>query len=163
MIEQKVEKAVDLEEVFEITKNLVNLPCWDSYIGYPSQLTLHFGEKEPYNHPRLKGKFRGSYRLLNQGNYFELFANEAIVNLSDKEDEEIENELRIIVNTTVIDVDISFPELNLTIHFSNGTSLKLYADDDEYNLAYWELYTPGDMVLKFGPHRTWSYSKVEGI
>lgn len=45
-------------------------------------------------------------------------------------------------------MEISDPDLMLEIGFSNGYTLKLVsAPDDDFELSYWELFTPSGMVL----------------
>lgn len=150
----------DLKEVKRITDKIIGELCWNVYLGYAEELKLDCGEKV-LSGPKLKREFEGVWFLGNSSNYWELYYKGEEIPVGHKEENEISEELRYVNNTTIIGFDISYPELVLTISFSNDYQLKLFPEDDEYNLPYWELFTPDNMVIEFGPNRKWSYERSD--
>jgi hypothetical protein len=51
----------------------------------------------------------------------------------------------------------------LRVSFDNGCQLLVLptSEDDAWDLPYWELFTPGHMLLEFGPGGVWSYTRSD--
>lgn len=159
-MQKVIETQEDLSEVLTVLKKMINLPCWDARLGYAERLELQIGGKIP-SHPKLKRRFNGEWELINNANYWEIYSHGEIIRTAEKAPEAVCEDLKGLLDAAISDVEISFPELVFTIKFSNNMAVKLYPEDDKHNLAYWELFTPGNMVLEFGPNRKWSYDRAD--
>lgn len=105
----------------------------------------------------MAGKMKGAWILGAQATSWRLSENtETIVTSSDKT-EEIKENISLIEKTTITQFDIGFPDLGITMSFNEKYKLILMPDVNDYDLPYWELFTPEQMVLKVGAGAIWSY------
>lgn len=154
---QQVKEATDLSQLKKITNKIVGEICWRASLSYGSELVLDIGAKIPYSQKSMAGQLQGAWILGAQATSWRLSENfETVVNSSD-EIEKIKEKICLIENTTVTQFDIAFPDLVLTIAFNEKYKLILTPDLNDYDLPYWELFTPEQMVLKVGAGATWSY------
>ncbi len=141
---------------------MIDEPCWEVGFSYGETLYLDIGGKVEIRSKLSKfKKYKGLWILENNSNYWELYRQGEEIPVGEMELDEATEKLQCIVDTTITGFDLSYPELVLTLSFSNGCELKLFPEDDEYDLPYWELLTPYTMILEFGPHRTWSYKRSD--
>ncbi|MDY7015693.1 MAG: hypothetical protein SVX43_19295 [Cyanobacteriota bacterium] len=57
--------------------------------------------------------------------------------------------------------EISYPDLILSVGFSDGCKLEVFPDLEDLDLSDWELFTPDNMLLEMEPGRVWSYSRAD--
>lgn len=154
---KRVEEVTDLGELKKITNEIIGEVCWRASLSYGSELVLDIGAKIPYSQKSMAGQLQGAWIFGAQATSWRLLKNfETVVNSSD-EIEKIKEKICLIENTTVTQFDIAFPDLALTIAFNEKYKLILTPDLNDYDLPYWELFTPKQMVLKFGAGAIWSY------
>lgn len=155
----RISTVDDLIELLEIAKRLVSETCWEASFSYGDELGLHFGERIPYSHPKLSHKSHGSWVLDSRGTNWQLEAPTGILTTSEASREAMEAQVKKLEGSTVIDLEIGFPQLDLALSFSNQLCFRLLPvpEDDECDLAYWELFTPDHYLLEVGPQMTWAY------
>ncbi|MGG6270130.1 hypothetical protein ACQ4M3_33920 [Leptolyngbya sp. AN03gr2] len=149
----------DLTQPLELANRLVGETCWQASFSYGDELNLHFGERIPYSHPKLVGQSKGSWILGSRGTNWQLESPLGILITSEASREEMEAEVKKIEGSTVTKLEIGFPQLDLILSFDHQLCLKILptSEDDEYNLAYWELFTPDHHLLEVRPRMTWVY------
>lgn len=70
--------------------------------------------------------------------------------------------MKAIEGAIVTTVEISYPDLVLTVGFSNGCELKVFPDiEEDFDLSYWELFTPNNMLLTMEPGGSWTYTRSD--
>jgi len=160
---QDVRQASDLEKLKAIINGVVGKSCWDASLGYAEELSLEIGEHIPYTNKLLKGKEHGSWMFGSRGTAWELTSANGLWVSSDDEEDVIRQKIQVIKDTTIISVDVRYPDLDLILTFSNDYQLAVLPteEDDEYEVAYWELFTPDKMLIEAGPGATWSYSRAD--
>jgi hypothetical protein len=155
-IRQQVTTPTDLDQLRQITSNLINKPCWNARLGYGDELTLDIGARVPC-HPKLgPGREKGEWVLRARATPWRLEPPEG----SPETPGDVPDLLQRIVGTTITDFETSYSNLALEVTFSNGYTLILMPEtdeDDDDPLAYWELFTPDNKLLEVGPGPVWSY------
>ncbi len=70
----------------------------------------------------------------------------------------LKREVRPLEGSILQSLNIGYPVLSLSLNFSQGSRLSIIPSirDDEFELPYWELFTPDHQVLKVGPRTSWS-------
>ncbi len=158
---QQVKTAKDLESLKEITNKLLREPCWKVNLSYGDELTLHIGEKVAYSQKSMAHREKGSWILGTRATWWKImFTNQTLVT-SDEDSEILNQRIHIIENTKVVAFEIDYLDLSLSIIFSNEYELVLCPDKEDFDLPYWELFTPDQMLLKFGPGSAWSYIRAD--
>lgn len=160
---QQVNEAADLDQLRAILGGVVGEICWGPRVGYAEELKLDIGAHIPYTNRLLKGKEHGSWMFGSRGTAWELTSANSLWVSSDDEEDVIRQKIQVIKDTTITDIDVRYPDLDLILTFSNGYQLTILPteDDDEYEVAYWELFTPNKMIVEAGPGPTWSYSRAD--
>jgi len=158
---QIVDKKVDLEKLEEITSEIIDKVCWEASFSYGDELDLHIGAKIPYKHKFFTGKKKGEWILGSRGTDWLLYSNKEKIVSSEDDPDVMREKVKIIENTKIVNFRTNYPDLSLTVNFSNGCELTIIPnteEDDKYDdISYWELFTPYDMVLEVGPGKKWSY------
>lgn len=160
--------AEDSKRIKEIMSGLIGKTCWKARLSYGDELSLHFGDKRPYSSPRMAGKYKGSWILgtratqwrLDKGHGYGVKAHQQIVS-SESPLEEIRDKIHVLENERVTFLGDAIP-LNYfppsRFCFSNGYQLSLnICVPNDPELAYYELFTPNNMLLKVGGATPWSY------
>jgi hypothetical protein len=70
-------------------------------------------------------------------------------------------ELNVLAGTTVAQARVSSSDFDLQIAFNNGLVFIVPVNGDDDDLATWELFTPGRLVITMGPGRRWSLSRAD--
>lgn len=155
-ITKKIRKSEDLEEIKGIIEGMIGAICWQTSISYGDELDLHIGDKIPYQHKSLRGKLKGSWILGSRCTDWELkLGNKLIVN---SQSDKIIEKISVIENQTITDINISYPELILSLKFSNQSEFRILSDlEDDSGVACWELFTPNHKLLQIEPDYLWSY------
>ena len=155
---QKVTQATDLDQLREILSEVLEKTCWRASLSYGDELTLHIGARIPYPQKSMAGKEKGAWILGTRGTAWIDHASGTLAN-SDEEPKILRQKIQVIEENTLTGIETSYPELALTVTFSNGLELRLFpGSKDDFNLPYWELFTPHQMILRVGPGAMWSYT-----
>ena len=159
---QQTFTSSDLRAVHTIVDRLLGKTCWQARFSYGDELTLHFGDRVSYAQPSMANLEKGSWILGTRGTNWQLScASNSIVN-SDATPEIMRENVRQIEGLALTALDINYPSLRLTLTFGERLQLSILPclADDEYELPYWELFTPEQYVLEVGSRLTWSYTRA---
>jgi len=159
---QKTLNTSDLRIVHTIVDRLLCETCWQAKFSYGDELTLHFGDRVSYAQSSMANLEKGSWILGTRGTNWQLSrASHCIVN-SDATPEIMRENVRQIEGLALTALDINYPSLGLILTFEEQLQLSVLPclADDEYELPYWELFTPEHYVLKVGSRLTWSYTRA---
>jgi hypothetical protein len=82
---------------------------------------------------------------------------------SENDPHEARRQLSAIEGAGIIAFEVNLDNRTLNVRFANGCRLLVSPspEDDSWDLPYWELFTPGHMVLAFGPGSVWSYTRSD--
>ncbi len=159
---QKVSQETDLDKLREITRGILGEPCWEARLSYGDEVRLHIGDKIPYLHKKLAGKYKGSWILGTRGTEWKLESPSGIITTSAEEPEVFKQKVKVVEGTTITAFESSYPDLVLTVGFSNGCKLLVFPDlADDFDLSYWELFTPHNMLLTLEPGGIWTYTRSD--
>ncbi|MBW4470054.1 MAG: hypothetical protein KME45_06575 [Stenomitos rutilans HA7619-LM2] len=150
-----------INQLYAIASRVIGETCWKATLSYGDELTLHFGEQIPYTHPSMAGKHKGSWILGTRGTAWQLNnPSDASATLDTKAAmlDIFKRELRQLEGNILQSLKIDYPVLGLTLNFSQGIHLTITPPVryDEFDLPYWELFTPDHQVLQVGPQSSWS-------
>jgi hypothetical protein len=156
---QTITNVADLDELYEIALQMVGQVCWRAKFSYGDELILHFGERIPCTYPLMAGKDEGSWILGTRGTFWTLKYPGGNVTTSEADLEILKQRVKPIEGSTLTFLEINYPTLALVLKFSNGCQFEILpsSGDDEYNMPYWELFTPEHTVLQVGPKSSWNY------
>ena len=159
---QKITHPTDLEPLKQITSRVIGEICWKASLSYGDELSLHIGARVSYSQKSMVGKEKGSWILGTRGTAWRLgTVSKTLVN-SEDEPEIIRQKVYAIENTRITAFETNYPNLALTVAFSNGYQLILFpSTEDNLDLPYWELFTPYRMLLKAGPNAVWYYTSSD--
>lgn len=159
---QTVTSPVDLERLQEVTAGTIGEKCWKAYLGYADELILQIGARIPYLSPKLIGKEHGTWTLRTRDTSWKLETTNQVLTTSEDNLASIKQKIQLINDANVATFEVAYPDLALTISFSNDCTLKVLPkpEDDNFDLAYWDLFCPPDRsILEVGPNSIWSYTK----
>lgn len=160
---EKITNDADLVHLRKIVQNLIGKPCWQTGISYGDELCLEIGKKLPYTHKFFAGQNKGEWGFGTRGTDWQLISPKGIIITSSVENVEVFKEkVKIIEGTTITAFETHYPDLILTVGFSNGCELKLFPDlEDDSEVSYWELFTPYNMLLTIEPGGIWTYTRSD--
>ncbi len=155
-ITKKIKKSEDLEDIKRILQGMIGEICWQTSVSYGEELDLHIGDKIPYEEKSMRGKLKGSWILGSRCTDWELkLGNKLIVN---SQSDKIIDKISVIENQTITDINISYPELILSLKFSNQCEFSILPDlEDDSGVSCWELFAPNHKLLQIEPNYLWSY------
>ena len=159
---QQTLTSSDLGAIHTIVDRLLGKTCWQARFSYGDELTLHFGDRVSYAQRSMADLKKGSWILGTRGTNWQLSrASNCIVN-SDAIPETMRENVRHIEGLALTALDINYPNLGLILTFGEQLQLSVLPslEDDNYDLPYWELFTPEQYVLKVGSRLTWSYTRA---
>lgn len=159
---QQTFTSSDLGVVHTIVDRLIGKTCWQVRFSYGDELTLHFGDRVSYAQPSMANMEKGSWILGTRGTSWQLSrAPNCIVN-SDATPEIMRENVLQIEGLALMALDINYPSLGLILTFGEQLQLSVLPslEDDNYDLPYWELFTPEQYVLKVGSKLIWSYTRA---
>ncbi|MEC4886393.1 MAG: hypothetical protein SAL70_34500 [Scytonema sp. PMC 1070.18] len=105
------------------------------------------------------GKERGAWILGTRATQWQIEESRETLITSNDEPEIIKQKIDVIKDSTITAIEINYRNLALWIAFNNGCKLSLQPNiEDDVELAYWEMFTPEQMVFKVGPGKMWFYS-----
>lgn len=160
---QPIKKDADLEQLRSIVSAIQGELCWNARMSYGDELNIHIGERIPYTYKKLAGKEKGSWMLGTRGTEWKLESPTKETIASSAEAPEVFKEkVKVIEGTTILAFETHYPDLVLTVEFSNGCKLKIFPDlADDFDLSYWELFTPDNMLLTLEPGAIWTYTRAD--
>lgn len=156
-----IHQVIDINSIDQldaIANRVIGEVCWKTTLGYGEELTLHFGKQIPYTHPSMADKYKGTWILGTCGTAWQIDKpSGATITSSDRLDH-LKQEIHQLESNVLRSLRIGYPVLNLVLNFSQGSLLTITPSvhDDEFDLPYWELFTPDHQVLKVGPKSSWS-------
>jgi len=156
---QKIQGLNDLDHLKELMRPVIGELCWDVHLSYGDELRLEIGAKKSY---QLFGevKYKGEWMLGSRGTAWKMTSADEIIATSDDEPEIMKQKAHAVVDTSIVDFDVTYPGLVLTVTFSNGIKFTILPtpEDDQYEVAYWELFMP-HALIQVGPGAVWTYEK----
>lgn len=156
-----ITEASDIRQLHAVANRVVGETCWKVALSYGDELTLHFGEQIPYLQPSMAGKKKGAWILGTRGTAWQLDQSSDTTVTQDAEADILsllKREVRRLEGNILQSLNIGYPVLSLSLNFNQGSQLTITPSirDDEFDLPYWELFTPNHQVLKVGPKTSWS-------
>jgi len=128
-------------EVLEQNLNdLVGQKCWSVLIssGLDNSVTISMGDKiirsKPLDAPNLTGDqkhFIGNYELVIADCTWRLDSPNSIVTSWSDEDDAKREAMKYLVGESITAWDITWPGLDLTLHFEHTLSLRLFCDQTD--------------------------------
>ncbi|MEC4894387.1 MAG: hypothetical protein SAL07_18215 [Oscillatoria sp. PMC 1051.18] len=189
MLIQSIDSETDLKQLQEIVKNICGEICWEAKLSYGDELSLEIGDKIPYSHKSMENKQKGSWRFGTRGSQWRLYSiyftldfpansqnnmsllysseisrnkTTKLIVTSELEPEIIKEKIKLLEGIKVSKFEVDYPDLVLKIGFNNNYELQVLPDwEDDYDLPYWELFTPDKMVLQLGVGKSWSYQRSD--
>jgi hypothetical protein len=163
---KKITNINDLEVFSAIAKKLIEKPCWQTRISYGDELCLDFGLEIPYGdnaHKFLAGKKKGEWEFGTRGTDWQLISAPGNILTSSAENVEVfKSKVKILEGTNITKFETDYPDLVLTIGFSNSCELKIFPDlEDDSEVSCWELFTPDNMLLTLEPGGIWTYTRSD--
>ncbi len=155
---KKVPKSTDLYKLHQIIGGIVGKRCWRVGFGYGGDLRLHHGARIAYGNPRMASQKKGEWRFATCGTTWELFTSKGLVDSRSGTERSLEKKAKILEGSRVANVEVSVPSNNLAIMFTNKCLFRIIpgTEDDKYDLPYWKLFMPDNMLVAFGPGKQWS-------
>jgi len=155
---KKIYNSSDLYKLHQIIEGIVGKRCWRVGFSYGGELRLHLGAKIPYGNPKMVGQKKGEWRLGTGGTTWELFTPKGLVNSKSGTEQNLEKKAKVLEGSRVANIEVSVPSNILTFTFTNKCLFRVIpgAEDDKYDLPYWKLFMPDDMLVAFGPGKHWS-------
>lgn len=153
---KKIKTAEDLRLLKQLIQPLLGELCWLAKVGYGDELRLHCGAKIPYTHPKMKHLHKGEWILGTRASYWELESNFQMITNAKCEIEEIEDKVKIIENYKITDFNILYPSLISIVTLDDKYQLKIFPDNNGFDLPYWELFTPYNELIRLEAKSHWS-------
>ncbi len=133
-------------------RQLIGRECWKAAFTYGGELSLHFGARLPYDTAKMAGRKRGEWILGTRGTRWILVTPTQSLSSDSETEEQLDRKVKALKRGKVVSFEqVSSRDWVMT--FSNGCFFHIApsADDQEAGLPYWELFTPNDTVITFGP------------
>lgn len=178
------ERSADHAELRAYLQQLVGQPFLFISFSYGDELTLHFGQTQSYDSPKLSHLRRGSYVIAARASSWFLssqtspslvIGTEEPLSFSSQEAQPLapqDLEAREVIKAGVRIVAVDAIRLKtsakasyafgLSMSLQDGTSAFVLPLPDSDNdvvsgVADWEIFTPYDRFLTVGPELRWSY------
>ena len=171
----EVRNSSDWKELETILHGLIGQTCWKATRVYGDELALHFGERMPCGIAQMPSLEQGSWIFGTRATPWRLDAPGKSSVTSADESDRLQPRLAELEGAKVVRAVVPCCVLNgqaqptqrcwpgLLLAFDKGLALELLPGIEELSdtLALWELFTPGNMVLEFGPSLVWSYLRSD--
>ena len=176
--QEVVSGAPDLAKVNALLVELKGQPCWRLKFIYGDELVVSFGAQVKRVSGPLKDRMYGEWELVTRASLWRAFRPDGseIAN-AEAEREEVEPHFGEVTGRRVKTAAASLPDLDLRIEFEDETRLEVPCceedevdsgetsgsdgEDDDVELACWELYLPGDRLLSVWPGGRWALSRLD--
>ena len=149
----------------KLLNNIINEVCWEAGISYGDELVLELGEKIPKEN-LLAGCCEGSWSVTSRSSMWNLSFQSSLIASSEQNiDDIIKEKIKIIEGKSVTGIDIIYPSLALSLFMSTDYHLLIQSveEDNEYDMPYWEIYLPENMLFQMGPNRKWFYGNLDDL
>jgi hypothetical protein len=186
----QITQPSDLLPLVEIIKGMMDQCCWQASLASGNQLRLYLGtrvsssnesesneqEEWIFSSQTTSWKLTSMNQALLDSGFIE-FGHQTITT-SQENAASINEKIRGLERTYPIHFELPHPptfnfsltfdplpsrltfDLQPELVFSLKYRLTLMPDLEKSDLAYWELITPNQMLLKFGPGTAWSYTAL---
>ncbi|NJP12577.1 MAG: hypothetical protein HC866_26500, partial [Leptolyngbyaceae cyanobacterium RU_5_1] len=103
-------------------------------------------------------KEKGAWILGTRGTAWQLEQPTGTILLSDAESKILRTSIQQLEGHALTSLSVDYPALSLMLSFSENYRLTVtpFNSDDDFDLPYWELFTPEHQVLQVGPRARWS-------
>lgn len=150
----------DLEGLQTILDGLTGQPFLMARRVYGDELRLHFGRPVPYDGAALAGQQHGEWVLGTRASPWQLAGPGGPVTGAQRPPDAPAAELDVLAGTKVTQARVS-PDFDLQIAFNNRFAFIVTVNGDDDDLASWEFFTPGQLVIIIGPGRYWRLSRAD--
>ncbi len=162
---RSISRSRDLGKLHSLISDLAGQRCWKVEFAFGAELMLHFGRRLRIRHSKLSGETEGEWILGTCGTAWNLFTPDGIVRSSAEVTKDVEQSVKAIENTKVVEIDVGIPGNILTLTFSNGCLFRilptLSKTEESDDVPSWELFMPGNMFVAFGPGTRWSLKRAD--
>lgn len=159
----KIETFHDLLDLKTIIKGIIGKPCFRVSIAFIDELCLEFGTEITRDYPRKPIKM-GEWFLTPRHNYWKVEVNGITEVDYGQEETEILSKLAVLKGLSVLDCEISFPDLGLSLLFEKEWRFVIQPSiegDISENISYWQMFTPDKRFIEVGPGLVWSDSPAD--
>ncbi len=156
-----MQRRDDLEGLQAILDGLAGQPFLMARRAYGDELRLHFGWPVPYRSPLLASLTHGEWVLGTRASPWQLAGPGGLVTEAECPPDVPAAELDVFAGAKVAQARVSSSDFGLRIAFDNGLVFIVPVNGDDDDLAAWELFTPGRLVITMGPGRRWSLSPAD--
>jgi hypothetical protein len=149
--------------MIEITQKNLGKTCCKTIISYGDELRLEIGDRIACQPKAIAGQEESEWEFGTRGTDWQLIADYGNLLTNSAENVEVfKSKVKILEGTTITKFETNYPDLVLTIGFSNGCELKLFPDlADDSEVSCWELFTPDNMLLTLEPGGIWTYTRSD--
>ncbi len=160
---QEVDSQEDLKLLNEVLDQIVDKACWRSQI-VGGLLRLDIGGMIPNGDDAGKSHGEWEFEAIYSG--WELVQHSMILVASSDEygsvkiiTDEVLKKIKAVEGTKITSYEVNHADLSLDLGFSGGYKLRIYpGSGGGQKDAFWELFTPDDMILDAGPGETYFYT-----
>jgi hypothetical protein len=158
----KIDQVADIAKIEQHLEVLIGEVCSEAQFSYGDELVIHFGTMTPYPHPALSHLKEGQWALGTRGSEWIISSSSKTIVSTDNTLAKIKRKIRCVEGAKVAAFKIGFPEIDLTIEFSNGLNLQIIPvvdDIEEFpDVAHWEFFTADEKCISVWPDSTWTYT-----
>jgi hypothetical protein len=158
---QKIVNPQDLQLLKKLIKPLIGEFCWLVKTSYGDELTIHSGKKIPYTSNKMSHFEKGEWIIGSRASYWQLEAHSETIVDSRCDIEDIKSKSKVIERKTITDIDLSYPEMILTVLFGDEYKLKIFPDNDGWDLPYWEIFMPDKKLIQLESKTQWTYFNAD--
>jgi hypothetical protein len=169
-----VRESKDLLALHGIVRGIIGRKCWKAEFSYASELILHFGRRQSdllraiprFNLPERRVE-RGEWHLGTRATPWTLYTPRGIISSkewSEENEKALQKKLTsVLAGRKVIQFSVSVPDDVLSVWFGDEYLFRITPTwrDAQYDVAYWELFMPGDKIVTYGPGSRWSYQRSD--
>ncbi len=160
---KKISENQDLDYLRKIINQIIGKTCGKTLISYGDELRLEIGDRIACQSQAIAGQEESEWEFGTRGTDWQLIAYPGNILTSSAENVELfKSKVKILEGTTINKFETHYPDLVLTIGFSNGCELKLFPNlADDCDVSCWELFTPDNMLLTLEPGGIWTYTRSD--
>jgi hypothetical protein len=160
---KQTSSSSDRVKLHKTLQGVIGKRCWKVAFGYGGELRLHLGARIPYASPKLAGQKKesgGSDRAERNGCYQRRTAS---FTRTKGRNGFKGKEPRRSRGGRLFDLQVIPPSDALVLGFSNRCLVFLTpsAEDEKYDLPYWEMFMPNGMLVAYGPGKKWSCKRSD--